>query len=136
MSSDDKKVIFADFTRKAQQRLQEKKVRKTRKLYVPSLDQEITIQSLTTDEIAESIQIENDSGESSRADKFCVYESVIEPCLKDVAKELKDAGDIKEYLDVVDIFELSERNEINLQILELSGVINGKKVTVVEELKN
>ena len=61
---------------------------------------------------------------------------MIEPDLKKVAIELKDQGEIKEYPDVVDIFEMSEITDIAMEIMKLSGVIGTKKVQVIEELKN
>lgn len=132
----DKKndAVFAAFTAKAVQRLKDKKTRKTEKLYVPSLDQEIVIQSLLYPEIVECTEIE-DANDPNKADKYAIYLAVIEPNLKEVAVQLKENGDIKEYLEVVDIFDMQEVTDIATEVMKLSNVIGGKKVTVVTEQK-
>ncbi len=131
----NKEDIFRAFTAKAIQRIKDKKVRKSRKLYVPSLDQEITIRNLDYPEIVECTEIENEN-DPNKGDKYAIYLAVTEPNLKDVAVELKKQGEIREYLEVTDIFEMSEISEIAMEIMKLSGVVGRKKVTVVEELKN
>lgn len=73
---------------------------------------------------------------SNTVDKYSLYLGVVEPDLKKIATELKASGEITQYLDVVDIFEMSEISEIATEIMKLSGVISSKKVTIVEELKN
>ena len=42
--------------------------------------------------------------------------------------------ELKEPLDIVNMFDLSEITQISTAIMELSGAMNGK-VTVVEDLK-
>ena len=71
----EKKSFLAEFSRRAVQRLQDKKVPKYRTLHIPSLD-------------------------------------------------------------VVGIFDIGEVQEIAMQVMELSGVLNSTKVTVVDQLKN
>lgn len=127
--------VFRSFTEKAVQRLKNKKVRKYETLYVPSLDENIKIRSLDYPEIVECTEIE-DSNDPNRADKYCIYLAVTEPDLKQTAMELKERGEIREYMEVVDIFEMSEITDIATEVMKLSGVIGAKKVTVVEELKN
>lgn len=129
------KNALSEFSRKAIQRLHDKKIVKHRKLYIPSLDQEITIRNLTYEEVAECTKIDEDN-DDNRADRYAIYLAVTEPDLKSSAMQLKDEGEIKEYLEVVDIFEMAEVSDIAMQIMELSGVVGGKKVTVVEEQKN
>ena len=131
----EKDNIFKSFTQKAVQRLKDKKVEKHKILYVPSIDQNITIRNLLYPEIVECTEIE-DANDPNASDKYCIYLAVIEPDLKKVAIELKDQGEIKEYPDVVDIFEMSEITDIAMEIMKLSGVIGTKKVQVIEELKN
>jgi hypothetical protein len=131
----EKEAIFKDFSLKAAKRLQEKKVKKYLTLHVPSLEENIKIRSLDYEEIVECTEIE-DSTDPNKADKYSVYLAVVEPSLKDVATELKKTGEITEYLDVMDIFELSEIQEIATEVMKLSGVLGNKKVTVVTELKN
>ena len=131
----DKKEVFQAFTAKAIQRLKEKKNRKTETLYVPSLNENIKIQSLIYPEVVECTEIE-DENDPNAADKYSVYLAVVEPDLKAVAMELKEKGEIREYVEVVDIFDMSEVSEIAMEVMKLSGVVGNRKVTVVEELKN
>ncbi|MEG0693793.1 MAG: hypothetical protein RR444_12025, partial [Oscillospiraceae bacterium] len=49
---------LSSFAQKAMQRLRDKKIVKHRNLYVPSLDQEITIRNLTYAEIVECTEID------------------------------------------------------------------------------
>lgn len=131
----EKDAIFKAFTAKAVQRLKDKKVRRFETLYVPSIDQNIKIRNLDYPEIVECTEIE-DANDPNASDKYCIYLAVVEPDLKAVAMELKEQGEIKNYPEVVDIFEMSEITEIATEIMKLSKVIGSKKVTVVEELKN
>ena len=70
--------------------------------------------------------------------------AAVEPSLKDVAKEIMesesslpaDQRTLLEPLDVVGIFDIGEVQEIAMQVMELSGVLNSTKVTVVDQLKN
>lgn len=135
MADKNQKEVFQAFTAKAVQRLKDKKTRKTETLYVPSLDENIKIQSLLYPEIVECTEIE-DANDPNKADKYSIYLAVIEPNLKEVAQELKAAGEIKEYTDIIDIFEMSEVSDIATEIMRLSGAAGNRKVTVVEELKN
>lgn len=137
------KRTLQDFVHAAQQRLRDKKIPKHQTLYVPSLDQNITIRNLTFDEIAECQNIEEGPG-GNRADKYCIYLAVTDPDFHVAAKQLMDAENelppeerqLHEALDIVNIFELTEITEIAMAIMRLSGVISSKKVTVVEGLKN
>lgn len=128
--------IFSAFTQKAAQRLDEKKVMKKARLYIPSLDEEITIRGLNRKEVIECMNVEDTDTDPDRSDNYTIYLSVVEPNLKEIAKELKDAGKIIEYTDVCNIFEMHERVSIAQEIMKLSGVIGEKKVAVVNELKN
>ena len=47
-----------------------------------------------------------------------------------------DQRTLLEPLDVVGIFDIGEVQEIAMQVMELSGVLNSTKVTVVDQLKN
>lgn len=131
----DKKAALAEFSRKALQRLEDKKTVKTACLYVPSLDQEIKVRSLTRAEISECMGID-ETNDPNRGDRYCVYIATVEPNLKLTATELKEAGEIVEYLEVVDIFDMHEVTDIGLKVMELSGVTGNKKVTVIDALKN
>lgn len=131
----DNKEVFSSFTAKAMQRLKDKKVTRYELLYVPSLEENIKIRNLNYQEIIECTEIE-DANDPNKSDKYAIYLAVVEPDLKAVAQEMKDQGAIREYVEVVDIFEMSEITEIATEVMKLSRVLGSKKVTVVDELKN
>lgn len=139
----EKKSFLAEFSRRAVQRLQDKKVPKYRTLHIPSLDTDMRFRNLSYDEITECMNME-DTDDPNRSDKYCIYLAAVEPSLKDVAKEIMesesslpaDQRTLLEPLDVVGIFDIGEVQEIAMQVMELSGVLNSTKVTVVDQLKN
>ncbi len=139
----EKKSFLAEFSRKAMQRLQDKRIPKHQTLHIPSLDIDLKIRSLAYNEVTECMDLE-DNGDSKRSDKYCIYLAAVEPSLKDAAKEIMkgeadlpiDRRTVLEPLDIVNIFEMSEITEIATKVMELSGVIGKKSVTVVEQLKN
>lgn len=139
----EKKSFLAEFSRRAMQRLQDKKVPKFRTLHIPSLDTDLKIRNLSYDEITECMHMDS-TGDPNRSDKYCIYLAAVEPSLKEVAKQIMDTEatlpadqrTLLEPLDVVGIFDIGEVQEIAMQVMELSGVLNSTKVTVVEQLKN
>ena len=143
--AENKKSLLAEFSRKAMQRLQAKKAHKKQVLHVPSLEQDITIRSLTYNEIAECNEID-DSTDRGRSDKYGAYLAMVEPDLRAAAKEIMEAEadlppeerTLHEPLDIMNIFEIFELNQIAAAVMKLSGVIGGqgKDVTAVKELKN
>ncbi len=138
-----KKHALAEFSRRAMQRLQDKKIPKFLTLHIPSLDIDMKIRSLTHNEITECMELE-DNGDSKRSDKYCIYLAAVEPSLKDAAKEVMkteadlpaDQRTVLEPLDIMNIFDMSEVSEIATEVMKLSGVIGAKSVTVVQDLKN
>ncbi len=140
MSKNAENMGLSKFAIKAMEKLESKKQRKTVKLYVESIDEEITIQNVTETELYESLDIEDKADKTGLADKHIIYKSVVEPNLKEVAKELKEQGRITEYIEVVDMFDLVERKAIADEIYKLSGMstADGKKVKLVltDALKN
>jgi predicted Mrr-cat superfamily restriction endonuclease len=137
MSNDDKRTVFAGFMKKATERLAEKKKVRYRTLHIPSLEQDIKIRGLSVNEIMEIADTDT-VADKTRADRSMVYETVVEPNLKELAKQMKEDGKITDYLTVTDIFEYSEIQEIAAQALELSGytAAKGKNVTIINEIKN
>ena len=127
----DTQDVFIRFIQKATTRIEEKRTEKRRELYVPSIDENITIRSLTKPEIVEVMSMED----NLKADEYTVYLAVVSPNLREVAKTLKENKLISEYVGVVEIFKMSERTQIVKEILELSEVTSDKKVEVVEVLK-
>lgn len=141
--NNEKKGFLAEFSRRAMQRLQAKKIPKYRTLHIPSLDMDLKIRSLDYGEITECVNMD-DTGDPNRSDKYSIYLAAVEPDLKAVAKEVMAAEadlpaeerTVLEPLDVVGIFEIGEVQQIATQVMELSGVLNTAKVTVVDQLKN
>ena len=137
----EKKKFLAEFSRRALQRLKDKKIPKKQTLRIPSMDMELTIRSLDYEEIMECMTLE-DNGDIKRSDKYSIYLAAMEPSLRDVAKEIMaqeaelppEERELKEPLDIVNMFDLSEITQIATAIMELSGAMNGE-VTVVEDLK-
>ena len=140
----EKKSSLAEFSRRAAQRIQDKnkKVPRYRTLRIPSMNIDMQVRNLFYEELAECMNME-DTNDPNRSDKYCIYLAAVEPSLKDVAKEIMeseaglpaDQRTLLEPLDVVKMFEIGEIQEIAMQIMDLSGVVN-TKVTVVEQLKN
>lgn len=128
----DKKSFLAEFSRRAMQRLQDKKIPKYRTLHVPSLDADLKFRNLSYDEITECMNME-DTGDPNRSDKYCIYLAAVEPSLKDVAREIMDTEStlpadqrtLLEPLDVVGIFDIGEIQEIAMQ--------NVNQVCVIEK---
>lgn len=133
MADKHTKTNFEAWVAKATQRLEDKRIPRKRRLYIPSIDEEITVRSLTTREIADVM--DNDDEDSLRQDKRVVYTSVVEPDLHALAKQLQEAGQIVDPMDVTDIFEQHELAEIVLQVMEISG-ITGDSISVVDAAKN
>ena len=134
---------LSEFSRRAIQRLQAKKIPKKQILHIPSLEADITIRSLSYEEIVECTNID-DSADKNRSDKYCIYLSVVSPDLKQAAKEIMesesglpaDQRSLLEPLDIVDLFDMGEVTEIAMKVMEPSGVLNNRKVTVVDQLNN
>lgn len=137
----EKKRTLAEFSRRALQRLKDKKIPKRQTLHIPSMDMNLTIRSLEYAEIMECLTLE-DNDDPKRSDKYCIYLAAVEPNLREVAKEIMDQEAelpleeraLTQPLDIVNMFDLAEISQISEAIMELSGAMNGK-VTIVEQLK-
>lgn len=125
------------WAQKATQRLKDKLVIKHREMLVPSLDATIKIRNLSYDEVVEVGDMVKED-DPNYGDKYAGYIGIVEPDMKSLATKLKEDGQILEYTDVMNMFDMHELNSIVREIMILSGVSpDGKnKVTVVEELKN
>ena len=132
----ENKDIFKSFMDKALKRMDEKKVRKTAKLYIPSLDTDITVRGLSRAEVIEVMDVDT-SQDLYAADQYSVYIARVEPDFKKVAAELKEAGKITEPVESVGIMEIHEMQDVARKVMELSGVSGKKKVQEVKDsLKN
>ena len=133
MANKDTKTNFEAWVAKATHRLEAKRTPRHQRLYIPSLDDVITVRSLTSSEIAEIV--DNDTEDSIRQDKRLVYTAVVEPDLHVLAKQLQEVGQIVDPLDVTEMLTQHERAEIVLQVMDLSGV-TGDSISVVDSEKN
>ena len=123
-----KKDVFASFAEKARKKLEEKKKQRTEKLHIPALGETITITALTDQELME---VRDFSEDHNANDKYMIY--ISSPEIQELAKELKESGDIDKYYDVADIFKRADRRKIAEKILELSGVYEESTVKVISE---
>ena len=64
-----KKCTLAEFSRRALQRMKDKKIPKKQTLHIPSMDIDLTIRSLEYAEIMECLTLE-DNGDPRRSDKY------------------------------------------------------------------
>ncbi len=132
---EEKDKLFLSFVQKASNRIEDRKKVKTATLYIPAIEENIKIRNLTTQEIIECTD-SVDQEDFDYGDRYAVYLGVIEPSLKDVSNELIKQGQIKQNLDICDMFESHELRSIATEILRLSGVFEeNKSVVLVEELK-
>lgn len=134
MGNDMKKDAFISFAQKAVKKLEERKKQRKEKIYIPDLDETISIVALTDQEIAEVTEYSSDD---SKNDKYMIYMS--SPDLQELAKELKEQDKIKEHIEVVDIFKLADRRAIAKKILEISGIYEESNIEMIretEEIKN
>ncbi len=131
----NKEDIFKRFLAKAEKRAEEKKIHRTCLVRVP-VWMNGSDPRPSKQEIAEVSEIDN-TDDPYAGDKYSVYIATVEPDLKAVAKQMKEDGNIQEYTDVVDIFEIYETRQLAEKIMELSGVSGKNKIEVIEEsLKN
>ena len=133
MANKDTKTNFEAWVAKATQRLEAKRTPKRQQLHIPSLDDVITVRSLTSSEIADIV--DNDTEDSISQDQRLVYTAVVEPDLHAIAKQLQEAGQIVDPLDVTEMLTQHERAEIVMKVMNLSGV-TGDSISVVDNQKN
>ena len=126
--------IFNDFARRAKEKIEAKKERRTKKLFVGAAGLEITVRGLTEQEIIDCSEYSNDSLVN---DKYTMYMACRE--LQENAGALVEAKVIKNHYDICDMFSAADRHAIMDVILELSGLNDEstvKPVDEVEEAKN
>ena len=77
------------------------------------------------------MEVRDFSEDDNANDKYMIY--ISSPEIQELAKELKESGDIDKYYDVADIFKRADRRKIAEKILELSGVYEESTVKVISE---
>lgn len=144
MRNDDKTVIFQDFARKAKQRIEEKKKKRTKQLYVNDIDMMLTIRAISDEEYTEISEMENLS--EIERDKYLIY--YVCPELQETARIMVEEGSLteSERYKITDIFRPVDRTELCRQILSLSGLLGlssvmdvvelPERISEVEEVKN
>ena len=121
------KLTIQDLVSRKEQMLKSKKQKKTKDLYVKSLDGVITIVEPDA-ALARDAQEMEESG-----DTYIVYSCVTEPCLK--SKELQEAFGCVEPMEIVEkIFDVGEIPQIAVECIKLAGYIDGVKP--IDDLKN
>lgn len=128
---EDKTIIYADFARKAREKINARKQHRTKKLFVEDVGVELTLRGLTDQEL---IDVNEYSEDSLKNDKYLVYIASKE--LPEIAEIMMRNGDIQEYTDVVDMFTRADRKQLAEEVLKLSGVYDESTVKEVDEIKN
>lgn len=118
--NDNKKVTLEEFARRASQRLQDKRLRKTAIYHVNELDIDVTLQSLTDDELMECSEMEG-----IRGDMYAVYLSMVDPNLRETAVLLKESKEIAEPLEVANVFSRGDVSALAFEVMKLSGAVSG-----------
>lgn len=128
---EDKTIIYADFARKAREKINARKQLRTKKLFVEDVGVELTLRGLTDQEL---IDVNEYSDDSLKNDKYLVYIASKE--LPEIARIMMENGDIQEYTDVVDMFNRADRKQLAEEVLKLSGVYDESTVKEADEIKN
>lgn len=120
-----KTVKLVDLINKADEIKESKKEYKL--VFVNSLNGNIKIKKPSRDICMQAYEMEN-------CDEYLIYESVVEPNLKD--KKLHEAYKISNPLDIVsEIFEAGEISNLGVTILKTAGY-DEMSVKLVDDIKN
>ena len=138
---DDKKIIFQDFARKAKERIEEKKKKRTKKLYVGDIDMTLTIRGISNEEYLEIVEMDMTSLEQ---DRYLIYYACEE--LQKASAIMVEEGSLSEgeRYKITEMFEPIDRSRICTEILQLSGLTGDSsvkeagegRVSEVDEVKN
>lgn len=127
----NKTVIFQDFARKAKQRLEEKKKKRTKRLYVGDLGMEITVRGISDEEYTDIVEM--DISEINR-DKYLIYYACEE--LQGAAGVMVEEGNLLdgERYKIAGMFSAVDRSRICNEILKLSGLKGDSTVKDAEDM--
>ena len=125
----NKTVIFQKFARKAKERLEEKKKKRTKQLYVKDVDMMLTVRGISDEEYEEISEMENMT--EIERDKYLLYYAC--PELQDTAGILVEEGILTDEAryKITDIFLPVDRTALCREILALSGLLGESSVTGV-----
>ena len=119
------KLTLAELLRRKEQMLEAKKTKKTKDLYVASIDAVITIEEPSGALCRDAADMEAGEG-----DKYLCYECIKEPNLK--SKDAQEAFECAEPMDIVEVvFKAGEIPQIATECMKLAGYAGG-----VETVKN
>ncbi len=119
------KLTLAELLRRKEQMLESKEKKKTRDLYVKSIDAVITVE-----EPSGALCRDANDMEPGEGDKYMCYECIVEPNLKDA--EVQKQFGCTNPMDIVDvIFAPGEIPQIAIECMKLAGYMGG-----VEAVKN
>lgn len=129
---DNKAMVFADFARRAAERIEERKKLKTVKVHIPALEGDITLRGMTDQEWYE---IQDATPNEFDQDKYAVFYA--SPELQETAKIMVDAGMLKdtERYRICDMFCRGDITFMARKIMDLSGILDETQITVVDEVE-
>lgn len=130
---DSKAIVFADFARRAAEKIQERKKARTCTVYVPDLEGNITLRGLTDQEW---IDIRDGIKNDTDQDKYAVFTA--SPELQETAGIMVDNGMLQDTqrFRICDMFCREDIRFLIGKIIDLSGLNEETKIEEVEETKN
>ncbi len=131
MMDKEKMETFAAFARKAKEKIEERKKVRKAVMHVGDIGFDITLRGLSDQEIDECAKYSEDDFIN---DKYTVY--FASSTLQELARYMKENGQIRNELEVMDMFSKSDRKALAHKVLELSGIYDNTTVNEVDELKN
>lgn len=126
----DKILNFQSFAKKAMEKIEAKKKRKKKWLYIGDLKEEIEIRALTDQELADCFEYSEDDYVN---DQYIMYYA--SKTLQELAGYMKQEGMIGEHLEVCGCISKVDRNQIVHEILALSGCVGETTVKELDEVK-
>lgn len=127
----EKEINFEKFAKKAAEKIEERKKRRKKILYSKELDEKIEIRGLTTEEFLDASEYSENKNE---VDKYTIYYA--SETLQDLASYMVKEGIIKEHLEVMNMFSITDISKLANEIIELSGLNDESSISEVSELKN
>lgn len=129
---ENKKMVFADFARKAAEKIEAKKVRRKRTLYLPDFGEKITVRGLSVQEWTEVSELFEKSREQ---DMYVIYMASRE--LQELAAVMVENGTLQdtERYRVCDMFGYADIRYIANEIIELSGIMDETNIQVLDEVE-
>lgn len=127
------KLTMDDLIKQKESIYRKKGVKKKMEIYLDQLQSTVTIEEPDSSLVTESIGIGSDENQESNGDDFLVYNTMIEPNLKDA--ELQKIYECKEPVDIVNaIFSPGTVSAIAVEAMKMAGYMDG--ITPVAKLKN